>query len=88
MFPLLDLDCRRSEHLEPVMAELRSANFRPEIVDVPYVFQKGGGPMSPVRRLHRLRFETVQYQGGKYTAHPAIALSHSPNRPDPTPKSA
>jgi hypothetical protein len=45
VFPLLDLDLQRSKHLDPVIAELRLANFCPEIVDVPYIFQKGGGQM-------------------------------------------
>ena len=49
-FPLLDLDLQRSPHLEPVMAELRSADFQVEIVDVPYIFQKGGGQMLRARR--------------------------------------
>jgi hypothetical protein len=49
-FPLLDLDLQRSAHLEPVMAELRSADFQVEIVDVPYIFQKGGGQMLRARR--------------------------------------
>ena len=56
VFPLLDLDCRRSAHLEPVMAELRSADFLTEIVDVPYEFQKGGGQMLRVMaRSRRLK---------------------------------
>jgi hypothetical protein len=50
VFPLLDLDCRLSVHLDPVMAELRSADFQPEIVQVPYEFQKGGGQMLRVIR--------------------------------------
>lgn len=50
VFPLLDLDLRRSAHLDPVMAELRGANFYAEIVDVPYIFQKGGGQMLRVAR--------------------------------------
>jgi hypothetical protein len=50
VFPLLDLDCRLSAHLDPVMAELRSADFQPEIVQVPYEFQKGGGQMLRVIR--------------------------------------
>ncbi|MBV9876572.1 MAG: SAM-dependent methyltransferase [Verrucomicrobia bacterium] len=45
VFPLLDLDLQRSAHLDPVIAGLRSANFYAEIVDVPYIFQKGGGQM-------------------------------------------
>jgi hypothetical protein len=49
-FPLLDLNLQRSPHLEPVMAELRSADFQVEIVDVPYIFQKGGGQMLRARR--------------------------------------
>jgi hypothetical protein len=55
VFPLLDLHLQRSAHLDPVMAELRSANFHAEIVDVPYVFQKGGGQMlRVVRRGQRI----------------------------------
>ena len=50
VFPLLDLDLRRSAHLDPVMAELRSADFHPEVVNVLYVFQKGGGQMLRVIR--------------------------------------
>ncbi len=50
VFPLLDLDLRRSAHLDLVMAELRSADFQPEIVQVPYEFQKGGGQMLRVIR--------------------------------------
>jgi hypothetical protein len=50
VFPLLDLDCRLSAHLDPVIAELRSADFQPEIVQVPYEFQKGGGQMLRVIR--------------------------------------
>jgi hypothetical protein len=50
VFPLLDLDCRRSMHLDPVVARLRSANFHAEIVDVAYEFQKGGGQMLSVKR--------------------------------------
>ena len=50
VFPLLDLDLQRSAHLDPVIAELRSANFCSEIVDVPYLFQKGGGQMLRIVR--------------------------------------
>jgi hypothetical protein len=52
VFPLLDLDLQRSSHLDPVMAELRFANFDAEIVDVPYEFQKGGGQM--LRVMHKV----------------------------------
>jgi hypothetical protein len=50
VFPLLDLDLQRSAHLDPVTAELRSADFHSEIVNVPYQFQKGGGQMLRVTR--------------------------------------
>ncbi|MBV8212537.1 MAG: SAM-dependent methyltransferase [Verrucomicrobia bacterium] len=50
VFPLLDLDLQRSAHLAPILAELRSANFHADIVDVPYEFQKGGGQMLRVNR--------------------------------------
>ena len=57
VFPLLDLDLRRAAHLDPVVAELRSANFDAEIIDVPYKFQKGGGQMlraSDMRRAYQV----------------------------------
>jgi len=50
LFPLLDLDCRISAHLRPVITEFQLANFHPEIVTVPYVFQKGGGQMLRISR--------------------------------------
>jgi hypothetical protein len=50
VFPLLDLDCGRSAHLDSVVARLRSADFQPEIVQVSYEFQKGGGQMLRVKR--------------------------------------
>jgi hypothetical protein len=50
VFPLLDLDLQRSAHLDPVTAELRSADFQTEVVGVPYEFQKGGGQMLRVTR--------------------------------------
>jgi hypothetical protein len=53
VFPLLDLDLRRSAHLDPVVAELRSANFDGEIIDVPYKFQKGGGQMLRAGEMRR-----------------------------------
>jgi hypothetical protein len=52
VFPLLDLDLRRSAHLDSVVAELGFADFHSEIVDVPYKFQKGGGQM--LRALRRV----------------------------------
>ncbi len=52
VFPLLDLDLQRSSHLDPVMAELRFANFDAEIVDVHYEFQKGGAQM--LRVMHKV----------------------------------
>jgi hypothetical protein len=50
VFPLLDLDLQPSMHLDPVMTQLRSADFHPEIVNVSYEFQKGGGQMLRVIR--------------------------------------
>jgi hypothetical protein len=50
VFPLLDLDLRRSAHLDPVVTRLRSVDFHAEIVAVPYEFQKGGGQMLRVKR--------------------------------------
>ncbi|HEY1603739.1 MAG TPA: class I SAM-dependent methyltransferase [Pirellulales bacterium] len=52
IFPLLDLDCVRSAHVEPVCAFLRSEGHQVEIVRVPYEFQRGGNEMLRIRRRH------------------------------------
>ena len=45
IFPLLDLDGRRSQHLEPLRQALASDGFESEVVRVDYEFQKGGNEM-------------------------------------------
>ena len=45
IFPLLDLDGRRSHHLEPLRTALAGDGFDSEIVRVDYEFQKGGNEM-------------------------------------------
>lgn len=45
IFPLLDLDGRRSQHLEPLRQALAGDGFESEVVRVDYEFQKGGNEM-------------------------------------------
>ena len=50
IFPLLDLDGRRSQHLEPLRQALAGDGFESEVVRVDYEFQKGGNEMLRIRR--------------------------------------
>nr|WP_228057158.1 class I SAM-dependent methyltransferase [Tychonema sp. LEGE 07203] len=51
VFPLLQsFSGEESEHLNPIVAELKNRNFRVEIQEAPYEFQKGGNKMMRVRR--------------------------------------
>ena len=50
VFPLFDLDCRRSVHLDPVRQALQERGFASELVRVPHEFQKGANEMLRVRR--------------------------------------
>lgn len=50
IFPLLDLEGKRSPHLGPAMSALRASGLRVEERPVSFVFQKGGGTMLRVRR--------------------------------------
>lgn len=45
IFPLLDLACRRSAHLEPLQAYLANLGYQAQIESVPYEFQRGGNQM-------------------------------------------
>jgi hypothetical protein len=45
IFPLLALDNRRSPHVEPAIAALRSTGYNASIELVPYEFQRGGNQM-------------------------------------------
>nr|WP_228056120.1 class I SAM-dependent methyltransferase [Microcoleus sp. LEGE 07076] len=51
VFPLLQsFSGEESEHLSPIITELKNRNFRVEIQETPYEFQKGGNKMLRVRR--------------------------------------
>lgn len=45
IFPLLDLKCRFSCHIEPLQAQLTSQGYGVTIETVPYEFQRGGNQM-------------------------------------------
>jgi hypothetical protein len=49
IFPLTDLRCERSPHLEPVTHTLRKAGFQVEIVPVNYQLQRNGKQMMRIR---------------------------------------
>jgi hypothetical protein len=53
VFPLFDLEGRRSRHLDGVMAGLREGGFEAEVVRVGFEFQKGANEMLRVRRRDR-----------------------------------
>jgi hypothetical protein len=48
IFPLLDLDCRRSAHLEHLQERLTTTRRQVQIVSVPYEFQRGGNEMMTI----------------------------------------
>lgn len=50
VFPLVDLACRPSVHLEPVRSHFTARGFTAEVSAVPYEFQRGGSQML---RLYR-----------------------------------
>jgi len=45
VFPLLDMEAQKSVHLEAAMAALTVAGYEPQVVVVPYEFQRGGNQM-------------------------------------------
>jgi len=45
IFPLLDYNANRSEHVDPVVARLKRQGFEVSIETVPYEFQRGGNEM-------------------------------------------
>jgi SAM-dependent methyltransferase len=45
IFPLLDLKCRLSNHIEPLRKELTNRGYHVSIDAVPYEFQRGGSQM-------------------------------------------
>lgn len=50
VFPLVQsFSGEESEHLNPIIAELKNRNFRVEVQEAPYEFQKGGNKMLRVR---------------------------------------
>ena len=51
IFPVLDMQGRRSRHLEPLMAAARDAGFTADVVRVDYEFQRGGNEMLRMRRI-------------------------------------
>lgn len=45
IFPLLDLACQRSAHIEPLLSYLSDFSYDSQIETVPYEFQRGGNQM-------------------------------------------
>jgi ubiquinone/menaquinone biosynthesis C-methylase UbiE len=54
IFPLLDLNGRRSMHVDPVLADLARQGLRPRIREVGYEFQRGGNQMMMVTNNERV----------------------------------
>lgn len=49
IFPLLDLACQRSAHVEPLQAYLADRGYEAHIEQVPYEFQRGGDQMLRIK---------------------------------------
>ena len=45
IFPLVDLDARRSRYVDIIYREMEKTGQHAEITEVPYEFQKGGNEM-------------------------------------------
>src|SRR6476620_124868 len=45
IFPLLDMDAKRSRHLDPLVSQLRGDGFQVSIDRVPYEFLRGANEM-------------------------------------------
>jgi len=52
VFPLFDLNCQRSAHLDPVRHALEAKGFLTDLVKVPHEFQKGANQMLRVRHAN------------------------------------
>lgn len=50
IFPLLDLAGERSAHVQPIMTECRRRGYEPQLVTVPYEFQRGGNQYLQIHR--------------------------------------
>ncbi|MEK4998185.1 MULTISPECIES: SAM-dependent methyltransferase [Paenibacillus] len=50
IFPLVDLSCKRYEHLDRLIDDLVRQGFTAEELEVPYEFQKGAKQMLKIRR--------------------------------------
>jgi len=51
IFPLVDLSCKRYEHLNRLIDEMVQQGFAVEEMEVPYEFQKGANQMLSIRRM-------------------------------------
>ncbi|OME74428.1 SAM-dependent methyltransferase [Paenibacillus odorifer] len=51
IFPLVDLSCKRYEHLDRLIDEMVQQGFAVEEMEVPYEFQKGANQMLSIRRM-------------------------------------
>ncbi len=50
VFPLLNLDLKRSPHLQPILNELEASGYKVTIKQVEYEIQKGGNEMLQIHR--------------------------------------
>jgi len=53
IFPLLDLACQRSSHVEPLQRYVETFGYQAQIEEVPYEFQRGGNQMLRVIKMDR-----------------------------------
>lgn len=49
IFPLIDLSCKRYEHLDRLIASLQRQGYTTDVIKVPYEFQKGANSMLKIK---------------------------------------
>ena len=53
IFPVVDLDCRPSRHVDPLSSHLQAVGYQVDVQMVPYEFQRGGNQMMSISRAAR-----------------------------------
>lgn len=74
IYPLLDMNCQRSVHVDPIQNELRAAGYAVTETPVPYEFQQGATHMLKIRNPA----ETASPDAAMHPI-PSIATGHLPS---------
>jgi len=60
IFPLLNLENKRSKHLKPTLEVLNNQGFQTKIIKTDYEFQKGANEMLNIRVDKKMRVEEIE----------------------------